>query len=164
MTTTIDTRFFRAGVGTVIYNQKGEVALFERAQNPSGVWQFQQGGIDTNEHPEQTLWRELKEEVGLEKTDIITVTELPQWTIYLDEDAVVDPENSRLGQAHKWYFLELNPTSQIDLTKASDDEASNYRWTTFTEAINVTVDLKKHVYQDLEKYFLEHILPHQKTA
>ena len=45
-TTAIDTRFFRAGVGTVIYNSKGQVAWFERAQNPVGVWQFQQGGID----------------------------------------------------------------------------------------------------------------------
>ena len=36
----IVTRFFRAGVGTVIYNQKGEVALFQRAQFPVGSGSF----------------------------------------------------------------------------------------------------------------------------
>jgi len=164
MTTTIDTRFFRAGVGTVIYNQKGEVALFERAQNPSGVWQFQQGGIDTNEHPEETLWRELKEEIGLEESDFSSITKMPNWTVHQHEHSISDATKSRIGQAHLWYFLELKSEVEIDLSKALEHEASDFRWTTFTDAINVTGDLKKHVYHDLEKYFLEHILPHQKTA
>lgn len=143
----------------LIYNTKGEVALFERSQNPVGVWQFPQGGIDLNERPEETLWRELKEEIGLEKSDITTVTELPLWTIHATTGAVVNPSQSRIGQAHRWFFLALDSSVVIDLTKATDDEASAYRWTSFADAINETEELKKHVYQELETYFEKEIRP-----
>ena len=157
-TTTLDTRFFRAGVGTVIYNQQNEVFLFKRAKYPVGVWQFQQGGIDLNESTEETLWRELREEVGLEKADFIKVTEMPNWTIYPTADSLADASKSRIGQAHKWYFLELKPDVEIDLEKALDDEASDFRFDTFAGAINETEELKKHVYRELEKFFLEQIV------
>lgn len=155
----IDTRFFRAGVGTVIYNQIGEVALFERAQYPVGVWQFQQGGIDLGEDIETTLWRELKEEVGLTPNDFSQITLLPHWTVYQDPDSVEDTSKSRLGQAHRWFFLELKPGKDIDLSQATKIEFSAYRWCSFVEAIAATDDLKKHVYQALETYFLTHIKP-----
>lgn len=76
-TTTLETRYFRAGVGTVIYNAAGRVVHFERTQNPAGMWQFQQGGIDLDEQPADTLWRELAEEVGLTKEDFDDVHEYP---------------------------------------------------------------------------------------
>lgn len=159
MNTTVDTRFFRAGVGTVIYNDEDQVVLFERAKYPIGVWQFQQGGIDIGESTENTLWRELKEEVGLFKSDFSDIHELPFWTVYQEQHTIDDTSKSRLGQAHKWYFLKLNPEVEIDLSKAEDDEASAFKWVTFTEAIAVTNEHKKHVYQSLETYFFDHIKP-----
>jgi len=157
--TTIDTRFFRAGVGTVIYNQSGEVALFERAKYPVGVWQFQQGGIDTGEHVEATLWRELDEEIGMNKDDIQSVHEMPNWTVYQNPGSVLNSQESRLGQAHKWFFLEIKPGHSIDLSLAKDDETANFKWVKFPEAVTVTDSLKKHVYQELETYFFKHIKP-----
>lgn len=157
MKTEIDTRFFRAGVGTVIYNEAGEVALFKRAQHPVGIWQFQQGGIDLGEHPEQTLWRELKEEIGLESSDFSLVTKYPHWTIHQTPNSVTDAQKSRIGQAYLWYFLKLKPTVTIDLSTALEDEASDYKWVSFSAATEAPEELKKHIYQDLEKYFTEHI-------
>lgn len=157
-TTTIDTRFFRAGVGTVIYNQAGQVALFERAVHPVGVWQFQQGGIDLEENPQETLWRELKEEIGLTKNDFENVQEMPFWTIHQSQKSVSDATKSRLGQAHRWYFLKLKEGVDIDITKAEELEVSDFRWSSFEEAIKETEDIKKHVYQQLEKYFEGYIL------
>ncbi len=158
MPTTVSTRFFRAGVGTVIYNQAGEVALFERATNPIGVWQFQQGGIDLGEDIETTLWRELKEENGLEKRDFTSTTLYPKWTVYQDTNTVDDATKPRLGQAHRWYFLELAPDSVINLKNATEVEASDYRFVSFTEAITAADTYKKHVYEELETYFLGEIL------
>jgi len=79
------TRFFRSGVGTVIFNSKNEVALFQRTHYPVGIWQFQQGGIDLDETFEDTLWRELKEEAGLTKDDFDFVAEMPNWTLYAEQ-------------------------------------------------------------------------------
>jgi putative (di)nucleoside polyphosphate hydrolase len=153
-----DARFFRAGVGTVIYDSDNKVALFKRAKFPVGVWQFQQGGIDVGEEFETTLWRELKEEIGLEKTDIEKVDEFPDWTIHASQNALDDATKSRIGQAHKWYFLKLRPGVEIDLTKALDDEADEYRFDTFSAAIDECDDLKKPVYKKLQEYFLEQIV------
>jgi len=164
MQTEIDTRFFRAGVGTVIYNSKGEVAFFKRSQHPVGVWQFQQGGIDLGEDTKTTLWRELTEEIGLVETDFAGVIEYPHWTVYQDKTSRTDPAKSRLGQAHRWYFLKLKDEVTIDLNKATEDEASEYKWVTFAQAIVETEELKQHVYQALETYFTEEIVTKQKTA
>jgi putative (di)nucleoside polyphosphate hydrolase len=158
MKTEIDTRFFRAGVGTVIYNQAGRVAIFERSQYPVGVWQFQQGGIDLEEDTQTTLWRELSEETGLVKEDMELVTEYPVWTVYQDVNSVHDSSKSRLGQAHRWYFLKLKDTVYIDLSQATEIEASDFKWVSFDEAIAKTEELKKHVYRELETYFKEVIL------
>ena len=158
-TTAIDTRFFRAGVGTIIYNQSGQVALFERAQYPVGIWQFQQGGIDLGEDPETTLWRELREEVGLVPDDIATVTPYPHWTVHTTSESMADPDKPRLGQAHTWFFLELKADRTIDLSKASEHEASNWRFASFAAAISETEPHKKHVYQELEAFFIENIVP-----
>ncbi|MCA9357040.1 NUDIX domain-containing protein [Candidatus Nomurabacteria bacterium] len=149
----MSTRFFRAGVGTVIYNQKNEVALFQRAAYPIGVWQFQQGGVDLGESVEETLWRELKEEVGLTIEDFSSVIEMPRWTVYQDDNSVIDSTISRFGQAHRWFFLELKPDKEINLSEATDDEFSDFRWTTFPEAIANTTKLKKHVYEELAEFY-----------
>jgi len=157
--TTIDTRFFRAGVGTVIYRPDGLVAWFERAQHPVGVWQFQQGGIDIGEHTETTLWRELAEEVGLTSHDFDTVTAYPRWTVYQYDYTESDSGKSRLGQAHRWFFLQLRSDATIDLSKATEQEASAVRFVTFDTAIEETSSFKKHVYTELKDYFESHILP-----
>ena len=153
-----DARFFRAGVGTVIYNQSGQVAMFKRAKFPIGVWQFQQGGIDVDEEIETTLWRELKEEIGLQKNDIEKVEEMPNWTIHATQSSLDDCTRSRLGQAHKWFFLKLKEEVTIDLSKATDDEADDFRFNTFEEAINECEYLKKPVYQELHNYFIDNII------
>jgi len=157
-TTTIDTRFFRAGVGTVIYNSAGKVAWFERAQHPVGVWQFQQGGIDLGEDTQTTLWRELQEEVGLTPDDFEAVQEYPHWTLYQYDHTIDDVTKSRFGQAHRWYFLRLKDDVTIDLAKASEQEASAVRFITFDEVLAETSSFKKHVYQELQRYFVANIL------
>lgn len=158
-TTTIDTRFFRAGVGTVIYTHDGLVAWFERAQHPVGVWQFQQGGIDVGEHTEATLWRELSEEVGLTPQDFDSVVQYPRWTVYQYDYTQDDASKSRLGQAHCWYFLRLRSDVTIDLSKATEDEASAVRFVTFDTVLAETSSFKRHVYAELKEYFESHILP-----
>lgn len=154
----MNTRYFRAGVGTVIYTPTGQIALFKRAQYPVGVWQFQQGGIDLEEDAETTLWRELREEIGLTKDDFSDVHEMPFWTVHQEQVSLDDPSKSRMGQAHRWFFLQLKETSTIDLNRASEKEASDWQWTDFATAIAETEPLKKHVYQQLEAYFSQFVV------
>ena len=59
----IDAEGFRANVGIVITNDRGQVFWARRYGQHS--WQFPQGGVDKGESVEQTMYRELYEEVGL---------------------------------------------------------------------------------------------------
>ncbi len=154
----MQTRYFRAGVGTVIYNDTGHIAIFKRSQHPIGIWELQQGGIDTGEMPETTLWRELHEEVGIIKDDIDLVTPMPGWTLYERAEGISDTAINILGQAHCWFFLKLKPGKIINLDDSLEDAASELRWTSFEELISITGSHKKHVYETLNKYFLNTIL------
>jgi len=149
-------RFFRAGAGTVIYNQHGEIAIFKRAQHPVGVWELQQGGIDPGEHPKDAMWRELAEEIGLREVDVTLTSEVPGWTIYQNRDAS-ELLTDILGQAHRWFFLELKPEVVIDISRASEDAVSEFCWTTFDDLIQRTGTHKQHIYQTLQSYFFTNI-------
>jgi putative (di)nucleoside polyphosphate hydrolase len=157
-TKTIETRFFRAGVGTVIYNTSGEVVLFERTQNPVGMWQFQQGGIDLGEQPTDTLWRELMEEVDLTPDDFDDVHNYPHWTVYQPDDTLNNPGKSRIGHTHRWFFLRLKDNVTINLDKATMVEASAYKWITFDQVLTETEECRQYVYQALQTYFQTNVL------
>lgn len=150
--------YFRPGAGTVIYNQSGEVLSFRRSDHPD-IWQLQQGGMDAGEKLMDTMWRELSEETGLTEADIAKVTEYPHWTIYSYNEKTSVPGNPEcLGQAHRWYYLELKPGTEIDLKKAHDQEFTHWRWNSFADIIAETGEMKKGIYIALNKYFEESLL------
>jgi putative (di)nucleoside polyphosphate hydrolase len=159
----MDMRYFRAGAGTVLYQPTGQIVIFERSDLP-GVWQLQQGGADSQEDSRTTAWRELKEETGLTATDILTVTEYPDWLAYAYPPALQVNLKNRdcLGQIHRWYFMALKPTTTIDLTRATDKEFRAWRFSTFEELLTLQVppnDIKKSVYVQLAHYFTTVIHP-----
>ena len=160
------TQFFRAGVGTVIYTETGEIVLFQRADLPA-IWQLPQGGLDEKETPENTLWRELKEETGLDATDVTCTHEYPDWLYYEYLPTTTTPYNANvIGQIHRWYFLQLKPTSKIDLTKATDQEFTDHKTGTFAALTTSELphnQLKRAVYTKLANYYHAHILPQLPT-
>ncbi|WP_287031182.1 NUDIX domain-containing protein, partial [Pseudomonas sp. UBA6310] len=64
----IDPDGFRPNVGIILTNDVGQVLWARRINQDS--WQFPQGGINDRETPEEALYRELTEEVGLEEQDV----------------------------------------------------------------------------------------------
>jgi len=156
----MDTPYFRAGAGAVIYRNDGQVLVFKRAGED--IWQFQQGGIDAGETPEATLWRELYEETALIKANFTQSHPYPTWTTYQYPDTMLSTFDNALvmGQAHCWWFLEIAADTTINLDDAPDKEFEDYKWLAFAEFMN-TVDhsFKQPVYAELYEYFTTHILP-----
>jgi hypothetical protein len=54
--------------------------------------------------------------------------------------------------------LKLKSGHNINLDDALEDEASDFRWTTFDDLIVLTADYKRHVYETLKTYFENEII------
>ena len=80
MADVIDKNGYRANVGIVLMNQQKEL-FFAKRRYQSG-WQFPQGGIKLGETPENAMYRELLEEIGLTKNDTELLSESSHWYQY----------------------------------------------------------------------------------
>ena len=107
MTDYIDSQGFRANVGIVLMRDGGE--LFLGGRRDGRGWQFPQGGVQRNERPEEALFRELHEEVGLERDDVELVASTGRWLRYRLPRQYVRRRGSPLciGQKQRWFLLRM---------------------------------------------------------
>ena len=80
MSDVIDSDGYRANVGIVLMHGAGEVFLGRRTGGKG--WQFPQGGMRRGEQPEESLFRELHEEVGLLRSDVELISSTAEWIRY----------------------------------------------------------------------------------
>ena len=77
----VDADGYRPNVGIVVANDYGQV-LWARRIGGHDAWQFPQGGINEDETPEQALYRELHEEIGLSEQCVRIVACTTGWLHY----------------------------------------------------------------------------------
>lgn len=104
----IDGDGFRPNVGIVICNRDGQVLWAKRYGQHS--WQFPQGGVDDGESPEQAMYRELYEEIGLKPEDVTILATSRNWLKYRLPKRLVRWDSSPvcIGQKQKWFLLQLD--------------------------------------------------------
>ena len=76
----IDAEGFRANVGIILCNADSQLLWAKRIRQRS--WQFPQGGIRAHETPEQAMYRELNEEVGLQPEHVEVLGCTKSWLRY----------------------------------------------------------------------------------
>jgi len=139
---------FRACVGAVVRNDRGEVLVLERSDQP-GSWQFPQGGLRKDEEPEAAILRELEEETGVRPQCVELIETYPEWLVYeLPESA----RSKRLGrgQVQKWFLCRFTGTDRdIDLTRASAGEFSAWKWAPLERVAEQTAPFRRGVYRRL---------------
>ena len=103
----LDRDGFRPNVGIILLNQKNQVFWGKRIRTHS--WQFPQGGIDRGETPEQAMFRELHEEVGLQPHHVSIVARTRDWLRYEVPDRFIrrDARGHYKGQKQIWFLLRL---------------------------------------------------------
>lgn len=144
----IDSEGFRPNVGIILANDAGQVLWAKRIGH--NAWQFPQGGIQYGETPEQALYRELYEEVGLlpEHVEIIAQTRgwlryrLPYRYIRTDSNPVC------IGQKQKWFLLRLVGTQKnISLHTTDPAEFDEWQWVSYWYPLGQVVNFKRDVYR-----------------
>lgn len=147
MSDVIDTEGFRANVGIVLMRGDGTVLLGRRSRG--GGWQFPQGGMQTGETPEESLFRELHEEIGLTAQDVELVGATHDWLRYRLPQKYVRREQLPLciGQKQRWYLLRLKDTSaKFAFTSTDEPEFDQCRWSNWWEPVREVIFFKRPVY------------------
>ena len=138
---------YRPCVGIMLFNQDGKVFVGKRIDQTVESWQMPQGGIDKGESPRDAALRELEEEAGTAKAEIIA--EMDEWVTYdLPEHLIgVAFHGKYKGQKQKWFALRFTGSdADIDLT-AHDPEFSDFRWVTLEELPELIVPFKRETYR-----------------
>ncbi|HEV7959970.1 MAG TPA: RNA pyrophosphohydrolase [Rhizomicrobium sp.] len=137
---------YRPAVGVMLLNREGMVFVGRRIDQTLEGWQMPQGGIDQGEEPRQAAMRELREEAGTGKAEIIA--EMDDWVTYdLPAHLVgVAFHGKYRGQRQKWFAMRFKgDDSDIDL-HAHEPEFSAWKWLAIEELPRVIVPFKRDTY------------------
>jgi putative (di)nucleoside polyphosphate hydrolase len=141
---------FRAGVGAVITNGKGQVLALERKDIP-GSWQLPQGGLEIGESPLEAVKREILEETGIKDSELQPLSTKPLLLVYeLPEED--QSSKTGLGQVQRW-FIFLYEGSDKAITLGDKKEFRDWKWSSMKEVISGIVSFKRPVYKELAKHF-----------
>ena len=143
----LDRDGFRPNVGIILLNQKSQVFWGKRIRTHS--WQFPQGGIDRGENPEQAMFRELHEEVGLMPQHVRVLARTRDWLRYEVPDRFIrrDARGHYKGQKQIWFLLQLvGHDWDLNLRATDHPEFDAWRWNDYWVPLDVVVEFKRGVY------------------
>lgn len=152
----IDSEGFRANVGIIVMNKKGQL-LWARRFGSQNAWQFPQGGINDNETPLEAMYRELKEELGINACDAKLIAESKNWLHYRLPERFQRHDDSQrcVGQKQKWFLLQLiADDAAVKLDFSDHPEFDTWKWVSYWFPLKQVIFFKRAVYRKALQEFL----------
>ncbi len=150
-------RPYRPCVGIMLINDNGHIFGGQRIDNRAEAWQMPQGGIDAGEDVETACFREMREEIGTDKADILSIH--PEWLNY----DIPLPLADRLwggryrGQSQKWVALRYTGQNSDINIATEEPEFFSWQWMSPADLIQLAVPFKRPVYEDIMTQFAQYI-------
>jgi putative (di)nucleoside polyphosphate hydrolase len=144
----LDRDGYRPNVGIILCNQRHEVFWGKRVHEHA--WQFPQGGIKHGETPEQAMYRELHEEVGLAPCHVKILGRTRGWLRYEVPSQWIKREwrGNYRGQKQIWYLLRLvGRDCDVRLRATERPEFDAWRWSEYWVPLDTVIEFKREVYQ-----------------
>lgn len=146
-------RPYRPCVGIMLINQQGDIFGGQRLDNRAEAWQMPQGGIDEGEDVETACFREMREEIGTNKADILRLH--PDWLNYDIPRPLADNlwSGAYRGQTQKWVALRFTGEDTDINIQTEDPEFISWQWLSPDELIQRAVPFKRDVYTNIMAEF-----------
>jgi len=144
----LDKEGYRPNVGIILLNDRNKVFWGKRARQHS--WQFPQGGIKHGETPEQAMYRELYEEIGLYPDHVRIVARTREWLRYEVPEQWIrrDLRGNYRGQKQIWFLLRLvGRECDVCLRRSEKPEFDAWRWNDYWVPQDSVIEFKRAVYQ-----------------
>ena len=145
---------YRHSIGFMMIDAKKRVFLGKRCWPKDSPYRFQmpQGGIEPGETPEQALWREMREEIGLTSDVVRIIAESKDWLTY------ELPEKMRTtidGNKQKWFLVYFSGQNKdFVFTNEKHPEFCGVRWIAPKKVPYLVIPFKRRVYREVLKEFL----------
>ena len=143
----IDSEGYRPNVAIVLCNNQRR--LFWGRRIGQDAWQFPQGGIKARETPEQAMYRELEEEVGLKPHQVEVIGSTDDWLHYHLPKRFIRHHCRPvcIGQKQLWFLLRLRcEDGDVCLDKTPKPEFDHWRWVQYWYPLREVVYFKRRVY------------------
>ena len=166
----LDKEGYRPNVGIILANQRNEVFWGKRVNQHA--WQFPQGGIKPGETPLQAMYRELEEEIGLDRGHVRILGRTREWLRYQvperwarrqRESRDANPGGKQSagyrGQKQIWYLLRMvGRDCDVRLRASGHPEFDAWRWHDYWVPVEAVIEFKRDVYRqaliELHRYLL----------
>ena len=143
----IDSEGYRLNVGIILCNAEGRLFWARRIGQHS--WQFPQGGIRRDESPEQAMFRELAEEVGLRPEHVQVIGSTRGWLRYRLPKRLIRESCQQvcIGQKQIWFLLRMRCNEEaVQLDLSERPEFDHWQWVDYWYPLRAVVPFKRHVY------------------
>src|SRR6185503_10727625 len=146
----LDKEGYRPNVGIILANQRNEVFWGKRVNQHA--WQFPQGGIKHGETPLQAMFRELEEEIGLQRSHVRILGRTRDWLRYEVPERWVRRSKEAgcayRGQKKIWYLLRMTGRDcDVKLRASGHPEFDAWRWHDYWVPLDAVIDFKREVYR-----------------
>lgn len=156
----IDSDGYRLNVGIILCNREGHVLWARRAGQDA--WQFPQGGIRSSETPEEAMFRELQEEVGLLPEHVRIMGQTRRWLRYRLPQRYIRRHCKPvcIGQKQVWFMLRLvGEDDAVSLDGSEHPEFDCWRWVNYWHPLREVVAFKRGVYHRALNEFAPLLFP-----
>lgn len=148
---------YRSGVGIMIINSEKKIFVGKRIDNNSDAWQMPQGGLDIGENEDIAMFRELREETGINENFVKIITKSKKY-YYYDLPYKLQKKfwgGKYLGQKQRWYLIEFIGSENDINIKTEDPEFSQWKWVFKKDLLDEIVSFKRDLYENVVKEFEE---------
>ena len=141
----------RIGVGIILLNNKNQVFVGKRIDNPVDKWQMPQGGVEDGEDFLSAMKRELNEETNIKNVTIIKeIEKMYEYELPNKLIGIIWKGKFR-GQKQKWFITRFTGSEDEINLNTEQPEFIQWKWLDVEMLPSVIVEFKKDLYLNLLK-------------